>query len=255
MYCQAIAWKLSIRHNSFEAFPRDIYIIRTPLYNRQLACSQSTSKNADTSIGIRNLIRLYHMSYVHRFSDDIEYMTGSRPNLFWKICWMFVTPAAMMAILIASIILMSQGKASYYAWNMDKVQNQTSLITFIIKGAVTPLFHEANYRPTCLTVCCHSSCKKNCLERHTMDISRSALCGARVARSRINFYYWGSRRGPKFYPNPIFQSFLPKFQYQCPQSHFPSETIGKFQFTFYPFRPITFRNDCGNPAHCFLCVV
>ncbi|XP_078365006.1 sodium-dependent neutral amino acid transporter B(0)AT3-like [Oculina patagonica] len=57
---------------------------------------------------------------ISRFSDDIEYMTGSRPNLFWKICWMFVTPAAMLAILIASIILMSQGKASYYAWNMDK---------------------------------------------------------------------------------------------------------------------------------------
>lgn len=60
-------------------------------------------------------------NFVDRFSDDIEYMTGSRPNIFWKICWMFVTPVAMLAILVASIVLMSQGKASYYAWNMEKV--------------------------------------------------------------------------------------------------------------------------------------
>lgn len=57
---------------------------------------------------------------IKRFSDDIEFMTGSRPNIFWKICWMAVTPVAMLAILIASIVLMSQGKASYYAWNQDK---------------------------------------------------------------------------------------------------------------------------------------
>ena len=68
------------------------------------------------------------ISFVHRFSDDIEYMTGRRPNLFWKICWMFITPAAMLAILIASIILMSQGKASYYAWNEGRVRKPKSLI-------------------------------------------------------------------------------------------------------------------------------
>lgn len=57
---------------------------------------------------------------IRRFSDDIEYMTGSRPNLFWKICWMFITPVAMFAILVTSIALMSQGKASYFAWNKDE---------------------------------------------------------------------------------------------------------------------------------------
>lgn len=57
---------------------------------------------------------------IQRFSDDIEYMTGSKPNVFWKVCWMFITPAAMFTILVASIVLMSQGKASYYAWNKDQ---------------------------------------------------------------------------------------------------------------------------------------
>lgn len=63
-----------------------------------------------------------YLSCSSRFSDDIEYMTGSRPNVFWKVCWMFITPAAMFTILVASIVLMSQGKASYYAWNKDQVR-------------------------------------------------------------------------------------------------------------------------------------
>lgn len=42
---------------------------------------------------------------------------------------MVVTPVAMLAILIASIVLMSQGKASYYAWNQDKVCENLYLIT------------------------------------------------------------------------------------------------------------------------------
>lgn len=42
---------------------------------------------------------------------------------------MVVTPVAMLAILIASIVLMSQGKASYYAWNQDKVRENLYRIT------------------------------------------------------------------------------------------------------------------------------
>lgn len=42
---------------------------------------------------------------------------------------MVVTPVAMLAILIASIVLISQGKASYYAWNQDKVCENLYCIT------------------------------------------------------------------------------------------------------------------------------
>ncbi|PFX32331.1 Sodium-dependent neutral amino acid transporter B(0)AT3 [Stylophora pistillata] len=70
-------------------------------------------------IAICECVGVCYFYGITRFSDDIEYMTGSRPNIFWKICWMLVTPVAMLVILIASIVLMSQGKASYYAWNKE----------------------------------------------------------------------------------------------------------------------------------------
>ena len=76
-------------------------------------------KNED--IREQTMLSYLYSSFVDRFSDDIEYMTGTRPNIFWKICWMLVTPVAMLVILIASIVLMSQGKASYYAWNKEMV--------------------------------------------------------------------------------------------------------------------------------------
>ena len=94
-------------------------------------CKTTPIPNIISWQAIRESILMWPcISFVHRFSDDIEYMTGRRPNLFWKICWMFITPAAMLAILIASIILMSQGKASYYAWNEGKVWKPKSLIDY-----------------------------------------------------------------------------------------------------------------------------
>ncbi len=53
----------------------------------------------------------------YRFSDDIELMTGSRPNYYWLICWKFISPVAMLGILIASVIDMSVSGAGYEAWN------------------------------------------------------------------------------------------------------------------------------------------
>lgn len=29
---------------------------------------------------------------VERFSDDIRKMTGFRPGIFWRACWMFISP-------------------------------------------------------------------------------------------------------------------------------------------------------------------
>ncbi len=52
------------------------------------------------------------VSYVYglrRFADDIELMTGSRPHVYWMLCWKYISPLAMLTILAASFInLMSK---------------------------------------------------------------------------------------------------------------------------------------------------
>lgn len=68
------------------------------------------------AIAILECIGVCYCYGINRFCDDIEFMTGHRPGLYWKVCWMFVTPLSMLAILVASIWIMSQGHAQYYAW-------------------------------------------------------------------------------------------------------------------------------------------
>lgn len=59
------------------------------------------------------------VSYVYglkRFADDIEMMTGSRPGLYWLICWKYLSPLAMVSILVASFVEIATDGAGYDAW-------------------------------------------------------------------------------------------------------------------------------------------
>ncbi|XP_016844202.1 sodium-dependent neutral amino acid transporter B(0)AT3 isoform X1 [Nasonia vitripennis] len=63
------------------------------------------------------------VSYVYgikRFADDIELMTGSRPGLYWLICWKYLSPLAMLSILIASFVEIVVEGSGYQAWVASK---------------------------------------------------------------------------------------------------------------------------------------
>ena len=50
---------------------------------------------------------------LQRFSEDIELMTGSRPGLFLCLCWKYVSPTIMTAILVSFFTKMIFGDLSY----------------------------------------------------------------------------------------------------------------------------------------------
>ncbi|CAL1291877.1 unnamed protein product [Larinioides sclopetarius] len=83
------------------------------------------------------------ISYIYglkRFSDDIELMTGQRPNCYWLFCWKYVAPAAMLTILTASFVQIATEGSSYEAWDKDLATTVTQewpgwchfVITFLI---------------------------------------------------------------------------------------------------------------------------
>lgn len=41
---------------------------------------------------------------VDNFSSDVESMLGQRPGLFWRICWMYISPVFLLVIFIFSIL-------------------------------------------------------------------------------------------------------------------------------------------------------
>ncbi|XP_041932359.1 sodium-dependent neutral amino acid transporter B(0)AT3-like isoform X1 [Alosa sapidissima] len=54
-----------------------------------------------------------------RFCKEIEFMTGKRPNLFWKVCWMCISPLLLLVVFLAYIIVQVQTTPTYPAWNPD----------------------------------------------------------------------------------------------------------------------------------------
>lgn len=47
-------------------------------------------------------------------------MTGNRPGLYWLICWKYLSPMAMLSILIASIVEIIVDGSGYPAWVASK---------------------------------------------------------------------------------------------------------------------------------------
>uniref|UniRef100_A0A674N2A5 Transporter n=1 Tax=Takifugu rubripes TaxID=31033 RepID=A0A674N2A5_TAKRU len=43
-------------------------------------------------IAFFEIIAVSYIYGIRNFSDDLEYMNGSRPNIFWKACWLVISP-------------------------------------------------------------------------------------------------------------------------------------------------------------------
>merc|ERR1740136_414951 len=51
-----------------------------------------------------------------RFANDIEYMTGKRPFIFWQICWKYISPLAILIIFVASVVNLCKSSPKYHAY-------------------------------------------------------------------------------------------------------------------------------------------
>ncbi|XP_028405682.1 sodium-dependent neutral amino acid transporter B(0)AT2-like isoform X2 [Dendronephthya gigantea] len=51
-----------------------------------------------------------------RFADDIEGMTGKRPWIGWMICWKYISPLALIILIIATLYDMGDKGVGYYTF-------------------------------------------------------------------------------------------------------------------------------------------
>lgn len=52
-----------------------------------------------------------------RFCEDVAWMTGRRPGLYWRVTWKVVSPLLLLTILVAYIALLAGSPPSYRAWD------------------------------------------------------------------------------------------------------------------------------------------
>ncbi|XP_012686876.2 sodium-dependent neutral amino acid transporter B(0)AT3-like [Clupea harengus] len=72
-------------------------------------------------IALFELIGIVFFYGTERFCKEIEFMTGRRPNLFWKVCWMGISPLLLLVVFLAYIVVQVQTTPTYPAWNPDYV--------------------------------------------------------------------------------------------------------------------------------------
>lgn len=51
-------------------------------------------------------------------------MVGSRPSLYWQICWKYLSPLAMILILVASFVDIIVKGSGYPAWVPEKGETE-----------------------------------------------------------------------------------------------------------------------------------
>ncbi|XP_029592082.1 sodium-dependent neutral amino acid transporter B(0)AT3-like [Salmo trutta] len=72
-------------------------------------------------IAFFEIIAVAYIYGIGRFSDDLEFMTGRRPNIFWKVCWLVISPLMLFVVLVAYVVVQAQTHPTYPAWNPDYV--------------------------------------------------------------------------------------------------------------------------------------
>ncbi|KAJ7991968.1 hypothetical protein DPEC_G00289350 [Dallia pectoralis] len=68
-------------------------------------------------IAFFEIIAVVYIYGIRRFSDDLEFMTGRRPNIFWKVCWLVISPLMLFVVLVAYVSVQAQTHPNYPAWN------------------------------------------------------------------------------------------------------------------------------------------
>ncbi|XP_047492615.1 sodium-dependent neutral amino acid transporter B(0)AT3-like [Penaeus chinensis] len=68
-------------------------------------------------IGLFECLGISYIYGIKKFASDVELMCGSRPSLYWLVCWKVVSPLLMVTILAASLIKMATEGSTYLAWD------------------------------------------------------------------------------------------------------------------------------------------
>ncbi|XP_034017119.1 inactive sodium-dependent neutral amino acid transporter B(0)AT3 [Thalassophryne amazonica] len=70
-------------------------------------------------IAFFEIIGVIYVRGIKTFSEDIYYMTGKKPNIYWKACWMVFSPLMLFVVLVFYVVVQAQKHPTYPAWNPD----------------------------------------------------------------------------------------------------------------------------------------
>ncbi|NXS49809.1 S6A18 protein, partial [Balaeniceps rex] len=90
-------------------------------------------------IAFFEVIGVAYVYKIKRFSKDVKWMTGRKPNLYWQTTWRFISPLLLLIVFVAFVTLQIQKPPTYAAWNP--------------KYEGFPMKEEKVYPPWVLSIC------------------------------------------------------------------------------------------------------
>lgn len=72
-------------------------------------------------IAFFEIMTVVYIYGINRFNDDIEWMTGRRPNIYWQATWRFISPFMLLVVFVAYVVMEAEKSPTYNAWNPNYV--------------------------------------------------------------------------------------------------------------------------------------
>ncbi|XP_034559960.1 sodium-dependent neutral amino acid transporter B(0)AT1-like [Notolabrus celidotus] len=69
------------------------------------------------TIGFFEMIAVVYIYGIDRFNEDIEFMIGYKPSIFWQISWRLISPLVVLVILVFYLVAQGQEELTYLVWD------------------------------------------------------------------------------------------------------------------------------------------
>ncbi|XP_061886136.1 sodium-dependent neutral amino acid transporter B(0)AT1-like [Entelurus aequoreus] len=69
------------------------------------------------TIGFFEMVAVVYVYGIDRFNEDVRFMTGHKPGIFWQVTWRFISPLIVLVILVFYLVTQSQEKLTNLIWD------------------------------------------------------------------------------------------------------------------------------------------
>uniref|UniRef100_A0A8C7YNM6 Transporter n=1 Tax=Oryzias sinensis TaxID=183150 RepID=A0A8C7YNM6_9TELE len=114
------------------------------------------------TIGLFEMIAVVYIYGIDRFNEDIEFMIGHKPSLYWQISWRFISPIILLVILVFYLVTQTQQELTYLVWDPSSAEfpgltsvpypSWISSIIFLLAGVpslIVPMYALCSKFKTC----------------------------------------------------------------------------------------------------------
>ncbi|XP_030002855.1 sodium-dependent neutral amino acid transporter B(0)AT1-like [Sphaeramia orbicularis] len=71
------------------------------------------------TIGVVEMIVVVYVYGIDRLNEDIRFMIGHKPTIFWQVTWMVISPLSILVILVFYLVTQAQEELTYLVWDPD----------------------------------------------------------------------------------------------------------------------------------------